>query len=204
MLLGLFLDSFHSSINLFQDSLDGWGSGSNLSINNSLDFVQKVHDVVFDLSRFNLSLDLVEDIFQILSSFHDFHDGKVFLGFQFVGKVSKVLANRRDEVLNGTLKSGFEDIIEEIIKDVVTGNVVFELCNLGHDGLEKINQNTPASFDMLLGLFLDSFHSSINLFQDSLMAGVAAAILASTTALILSKKSMMLSLTSPDSILALT
>merc|ERR1711893_162674 len=144
MSLSLFNDILDSSINLFQDSLDSWGSGSNLSLN------------------------LIEDVLQVLSSFHDVHDGKVFLGFQLVGKISKVLANGRDEVLNGMLKSGFEDIIKEIIKDVVAGNIVFELCNLGHDGLEKINQNTPASFDMLLGLFLDSFHSSINLFQDSL------------------------------------
>merc|ERR1719383_109616 len=171
MMLGLFFDEFHSSINLFQDSLDSRGSSSNLSINNSLDFVQKVHDIILNFSRFNLGLDLVKNVLQILSSFHDVNDGKVFLGLELVSQVSKVLANGGDEVLNGMLEGGFEDIIEEIIEDVVAGNVVLKLTDLGHDGLKKVNQKTLSSFNMSLGLFFDEFHSSINFFQDSLDGG---------------------------------
>merc|ERR1712135_101796 len=148
-MLGLFFDEFHSSINLFQDSLDSRGSSSNLSINNSLDFVQKVHDIILNFSRFNLGLDLVKNVLQILSSFHDVNDGKVFLGLELVSKVSKMLANGGNKVLNGMLDGRFKDIIEEIIEDVVAGNVVLELTNLGNDGLKKVSQkalpdSTPA------------------------------------------------------------
>merc|ERR1712198_758690 len=51
MSLGLFNDHLDSSINLLQDSLD---------------IVQEVEDVVFNLSGFNLGFDLVEDVFQVL------------------------------------------------------------------------------------------------------------------------------------------
>merc|ERR1719383_319833 len=168
MSLGLFDDILHSSINFLQDSFDGWGSSSNLSINNGLDFFQEIHDVVLDFSRFNLGLDLVKNVLQILGSFHDVNNGEVFLGLELVSQVSKVLADGGDEVLNGMLEGGFEDMVEEIIEDVVAGNVVLELTNLGHDGLKKVDQKTLSSFDMMLGLFFDEFHSSINLFQDSL------------------------------------
>merc|ERR1712198_769057 len=133
MSLGLFNDILDSSINLLQDSLDGRGGLGNLSINNSLDFVQEVEDVVFNLSRFNLGFDLVEDVFQVLDSFHDVSDGDVFLGLELVSKVTKMLANGGDEVLDGMLEGGLEDIIEEIIKDVVASNVVLELSNFCHD-----------------------------------------------------------------------
>merc|ERR1712131_245453 len=108
MSLGLFDDILHSSINLLQDSFDGWGSSSNLSINYGLDFFQEIHDVVLDFSRFNLGLDLVEDVLQILGSFHDFNNGDVFLGLELVSQVSEVLANGGDEVLNGMLEGRFE------------------------------------------------------------------------------------------------
>jgi len=55
-----------------------------------------------------------------------------------------------------------------------------------------------------LALAMISLTAASTFSKIALTAGVAAAILASTTALIFSKKSMMLSLTSPDSILALT
>merc|ERR1719443_34893 len=167
MSLGLFDDILHSSIDLLQDSFDGWGSSSNLSINNGIDFFQEIHDVVLDFARFNLGLDLVKDVLQILGSFHDVNNGEVFLGLELVCQVSKVLANGGNEVLNGMLEGGFENIVEEIIKDVVAGNVVLELTNLGNDGIKKVNQKTLSSFDMMLGFFDDILHSSINLLQDS-------------------------------------
>merc|ERR1712042_269252 len=59
--------------------------------------------------------------------------------------------------------------------------------------------STPA-----LALAMIAWTAASTFSKIALTAGVAAAILASTAALILFKKSMMLSLTSPDSILALT
>merc|ERR1719334_888684 len=59
--------------------------------------------------------------------------------------------------------------------------------------------STPA-----LALAMIAWMAASTFSKIALTAGVAAAILASTAALILFKKSMMLSLTSPDSILALT
>merc|ERR1719259_983931 len=123
-------------------------------------------NIVLELS--NLGNDLVKDVLQILGSFHDVNNGEVFLGLELVCQVSKMFANGGDEVLNGMLEGGFQDIVEEIIEDVVAGNVVLELTNLSHDGLKKVDQKTLSSFDMMLGLFFDEFHSSINLFQDSL------------------------------------
>merc|ERR1712200_69009 len=84
MSLGSLNNFLDSSINLFQNSLDSWSCISNLSFNYSLDLVQEISDIIFDLSRLNLGFVLVEDIFQILSSFHDVSDRDVFLGFQFV------------------------------------------------------------------------------------------------------------------------
>jgi len=157
-----------SSINLFQDSLDSRGGSSNLSINSCLDFVQEINDVILNFSRFNLGFDLGKDVFQVLDSFHDFNQTDVFLGFEFVGKISKVFTNGGDEVFNGMLKGRFEDIIEKIIKDVVSSKVVLELTNFGNDGFKQVNQKTFARFNSSLGFGNDSLDSSINLFQDSL------------------------------------
>merc|ERR1712121_369323 len=122
-------DSLDSSINLFQDSFDSRSGSSNLSIYSCFDFVQEINDVVLNFSRFNLSFDLGKDVFQILDSFHDFNQRDIFFGFELVSKISKVFTNGGDEVFNGMLKGRFEDIIEKIIKDVVSGKVVFELTN---------------------------------------------------------------------------
>merc|ERR1719423_238800 len=146
--LSLFNDILHSSINLFQDSLDSWGSGSNLSINNSLD--------------------LFKDILQVLSSFHDVSDGKVFLGFELVSKVSKVLANGRDKVLNSMLKSRFEDIIEEIIKDAVTGDL---MLNLGQDLLQKLIKESLTMFNASFNISNHFINGLLDLFKDSLDNG---------------------------------
>merc|ERR1712168_137546 len=73
-----------------------------------------------------------------------------------------------DEVFNGMLKGRFEDIIEKVIKDVVSSKVVLELTNFGNDGFKQVNQKTFARFNSSLGLGNDSSDSSINLFQDSL------------------------------------
>merc|ERR1712042_3679 len=66
------------------------------------------------------------------------------------------------------LEGGFEDIIEQVFKDVVTSNVVLELSNLSNDGFKQVNQKTFARFYSSLSLGNDSLDSSINLFQDSL------------------------------------
>merc|ERR550534_939062 len=168
MSLGLFNDNLHSSINLLQDGLDSRGGSSNLSFNNSLDFVQEVNDIILNFSRFNLGFDLVENVLQLLGSFHDISDRKVFSRLQLVSKISKMFANGGDEVLNSMLQGRLEDIIQKVIKDVVTGNVVFQLRDLGNDGLQKISQKSFARFNMSLGLFNDNFDSSINLLQDGL------------------------------------
>merc|ERR1719348_1983124 len=62
----------------------------------------------------------------------------------------------------------FEDIIEKIIKDVVSSKVVLELTNFGNDGFKQVYQKTLARFNSSLGFGNDSLDSSINLFQDSL------------------------------------
>merc|ERR1719210_2935830 len=54
MSLGLLNDILDSCINLLQDRLDSRGGLGNFSFNNGLDFVQKVENVVFHLSRLNL------------------------------------------------------------------------------------------------------------------------------------------------------
>merc|ERR1712042_202263 len=132
--LGFGNDSLDSSIYLFQDSLDSRGSSSNLSINSCLDFVQEINDVILNFSRFNLGFNLSKDVFQVLDSFHDFNQGDVFLGFELVSKICKVFTNGGDEVFNGMLNGRFEDIIEKIIKDVVSSKVVLKLTNFGNDG----------------------------------------------------------------------
>merc|ERR1719334_1421318 len=154
--------------NFRQDSLDGRGSLGNLSINNSLDFVQEVEDVVFNLSRLNLGFDLVEDVFQVLGSFHDVSDGDVFLGFELVSKISKMLANGGDKVLNSMLDGRLQNIIQKIIKNVVASNTVLELSNLGNDGFQKLNKETFSRCNTSLGLLNNILDSSINLLQDSL------------------------------------
>jgi len=168
MSLGFLNNILDSSINLFQNSLDSWSCISNLSFNNSLDLVQKINDVIFDFSRLNLGFDLVEDIFQILSSFHDVSDRDVFLGFQFVSKVSKMFSNGGNKVLNGMLQGWFQNIIQKIIKDVVSSNVILKLSNLGNDSLQEVNQKSLSRFNMSLGFLNNILDSSINLFQNSL------------------------------------
>merc|ERR1712121_569355 len=161
-------DSLDSSINLFQDSFNSRGGSSNLSIYSCLDFVQEINDVILNFSRFNLGFDLGKDVFQVLDSFHDFNQRDVFLGFELVSKISKVFTNGGDEVFNGMLDGRFEDIIEKIIKDVVSSKVVLELTNFGNDGFKQVNQKTLARFNSSLSFGNDSLDSSINLFQDSL------------------------------------
>merc|ERR1719282_1551803 len=133
-------DGLDSSINLFQDSLDSRGGSSNLGINSGLDFVQEINDVILNFSRFNLGLDLGKDVFQILDSLHNLSNVDVFLGFELVSKISKMFTNGGDEVFNGMLKGRFEDIIEKIIKDVVSSKVILELTNFGNDGFKQVNQ----------------------------------------------------------------
>merc|ERR1719167_690185 len=166
--LGFGNDSLDSSVNLFQDSLDSRGGSSNLSIDSGLDFVQKINDVILNFSRFNLGFDLGKDVFQVLDSFHDFSQRDVFLRLELVSKISKMFTNGGDEVFNGMLKGRFEDIIEKVIKDVVSSKVVLELTNFGNDGFKQVNQKTFARFNSSLGLGNDSLDSSINLLQDSL------------------------------------
>merc|ERR1712042_193587 len=159
---------FDSSLSFGNDSFDSRSGSSNLSIYSGFDFVQEINDIILNFSRFNLGLDLSKDVFQILDSFHDFNQRDVFLGFELVSKISKVFTNGGDEVFNGMLEGGFEDIIEQVFKDVVTSNVVLELSNPSNDGFKQVNQKTFARFDSSLSLGNDSLDSSINLFQDSL------------------------------------
>merc|ERR1712042_393135 len=149
-------------------SLGSRGGSSNLSINSGLDFVQEINDIILNFSRFNLGFDLGKDVFQVLDSFHDFSQRDVFLRLELVSKISKMFTNGGDEVFNGMLKGRFEDIIEKVIKDVVSSKVVLELTNFGNDGFKQVNQKTFARFNSSLGLGNDSLDSSINLFQDSL------------------------------------
>merc|ERR1719167_1389809 len=166
--LGFGNDSLDSSINLFQDSLDSRGGSSNLGINSGLDFVQEINDVILNFSRFNLGLDLGKDVFQILDSLHNLSNADVFLGFELVSKISKVFTNGGDEVFDGMLKGRFEDIIEKVIKDVISSKVVLELTNFGNDGFKQVSQKTFAGFNSSLSFGNDSLDGSINLLQDSL------------------------------------
>merc|ERR1719348_1039026 len=109
--LGFGNDSLDSSINLFQDSLDSRGGSSNLSINSCFDLVQEINDVILHFARFNL-------------------------GFDLVGKISKVFTDGGDQVFNGMLKGRLKDIIEKIVKDIVSSEVVLELTNFGDDGFK--------------------------------------------------------------------
>merc|ERR1712243_386380 len=133
-----------------------------------LDFVQEINDIILNFSRFNLGFNLGKDVFQVLDSFHDFSQRDVFLRLELVSKISKMFTNGGDEVFNSMLKGRFEDIIEKVIKDVVSSKVVLELTNFGNDGFKQVNQKTFARFNSSLGLGNDSLDSSINLFQDSL------------------------------------
>jgi len=74
-------DILDSSINFLQNCLDSWGGGGNFSFNGSLDFFQKVDNVIFDFSGYDLFFDLVKNVFQSLSSLHDIKDGDVFFRF---------------------------------------------------------------------------------------------------------------------------
>merc|ERR1712015_366479 len=164
MSIGSCNNSLYCSINLLQDGLDSRGSSSNLSFNSSLNLVQKVIDVVLDFSRLNLSFHLGKDVFQISSSFHDFSNADKFFGFQFVSKITKVFGNSGDKVLNGVFDSRFKDIIQKIIKDIITSNVVLQLGNLGNDSFQKVSQMPFSRFNTSLSLGNNLLDSSINLF----------------------------------------
>jgi len=164
MSIGSCNNSLYCSINLLQDGLDSRGGSSNLSFNSSLNLVQEVIDVVLDFSRLNLGFHLGKDVFQISSSFHDFSNADKFFGFQFVSKITKVFGNSGDKVLNGVFDCRFKDIIQKIVKDIVTSNVVFELGNLGNDSFQKISQKTFSRFNTSLSLGNNLLDSSINLF----------------------------------------
>merc|ERR1719374_156515 len=171
MSLSLLNDILDSCINLLQNRLDSRGGLGNFSFNNSLDFVQEVKNVVFDFSRFNLGFDLVEDIFQVLGSFHDVSEGDVFLGLELVSKVSKMFANGGDKVLNSMLEGGLQNIIQKIVKNIVTSNVVLELSNLSNDGFQKINKEAFSRFNTILSFLDDILYSGINFLQDGLDSG---------------------------------
>merc|ERR1719193_398964 len=161
------LSRFNMSLGSLNNFLD---SSINL-FHNSLNLVQKISDIIFDFSRLNLGFDLVEDIFQILSSFHNVSDRDVLLWFELVGKITKMFSNSGNKVLNSMFDCGFQDIIQEIIKDIVTSNTVFQLSQFGQDLLKKLNKKTFTRFDagLNIGLHLCGyiFNSSLDLFQSS-------------------------------------
>merc|ERR1712243_394911 len=198
--LSLGNDSLDSSINLFQDSLDSRGGSSNLSINSGLDFVQEINDIILNFSRFNLGFNLGKDVFQVLDSFHDFSQRDVFLRLELVSKISKMFTNGGDEVFNGMLKGRFEKVIKDVVPVRLSlSSPILAMMVSSKSTKRPLPDSTPA-----LALAMIAWTAASTFSKIALTAGVAAAILASTAALILFKKSMILSLTSPDIILALT
>jgi len=155
-------DILDSSINFLQNCLDNWGGSGNFSFNGSLDFFQKVDNVILDFSRCDLVLDLVENVFQGLSGFHDIHDRDVFFRLQFVGEIFKMFGNGGDEVFDGVLDGWFEDIIEKVIKDIVASKVVFEFTYFGNDGCQEVCQKTFSRFNMSFCFGNNSLDSGIN------------------------------------------
>merc|ERR1712042_379192 len=166
--LGFLNNILNSLINLSQNSLDSRGSGFNFGLNNSLDFFQEVKNIVLNFTRFNLSFNLLKDVLQSSSSFHDIHNGNVFLGFQLICKVSKVFGNGRDKVLNGMLHGWFQHIIQKVIKDIVASNTILQLSNFSNDGLKKFDQETFSRFNTSLSFGNNILNSLINLSQNSL------------------------------------
>merc|ERR1712136_62811 len=122
--------------NLLQDSCNNRPGSNNLSLNKGTQLLQKLNHVVLDLSRFDLGLDHIKNVLQSLSSLHDISDRNILcLSNKLIGKISKMLANGRNKILNGILQSRLQDIIKEIIKNAVTSNAVLEFSNPGNNSV---------------------------------------------------------------------
>merc|ERR550534_173995 len=70
------LTLFNTSFSLGFDFLNSRLGSFNSGINGSLQFVKKVNNIVLDLTRFNLSLDFIENILDMLGNFHDVSNGQ--------------------------------------------------------------------------------------------------------------------------------
>merc|ERR1719414_930984 len=182
----------NGSINLLQSSFDNGLGKLNFGINNSLQFFEEVHDVSLHFTRFNLGLKLVENVLDVLSNLHNIRNGHVFSRLQLVSKISKMLTNGRDQVFNGMLQSGFENIIKEVIKDAISGQLILQFTKFGHDLLQKLNEqsltfsNTSFSLGLSLGnQFIDGF---IDLFKGSLDNSISFSNLAINNSLHFVKK----------------
>merc|ERR1712142_1421003 len=126
------------------------------------DLVQEINDVIFNFSRFNFSFHLVEDVFQSANSLHDLSEANVFLRLEFVCKISKMLTNGRDEFLNGMFDGRLKNIIEKVIKNVVTSNTIFQFSQFGHDFFQKLNKKTFSSFNASLSISFSLGNQFIN------------------------------------------
>merc|ERR1719234_1280179 len=162
----------NSSLNLNQCFLNNRSGVNNFGINNFLQMFEEVNDTSFYLSRLNLGFEFIEDIFNVLGNFHDVRDGHVFSRLQFVSKITKMLGNSRNEVINGIFQSRFQNIGKEIIKNVVSSQFILEFSQFGHDLFQKFNKKALSlfntSFSIGLGLSHQFINSSLNLFQSSL------------------------------------
>merc|ERR1719259_842267 len=118
--LSLFNSSFNVSLSLGNHFINSSIHLFKSILNNSLKVVQEVHNVSLHFARGNLGFELIENIFDVLSNLHDISDGHVFSRLQLVNKVSKMLTDGGDQVFNGMLQSRFENIMEQIIKDVIS------------------------------------------------------------------------------------
>jgi len=162
-------DVLNGSLDFFKCSFDNWLGSFNFGIHNSLQFVEEIDNIILDFSRFNLSLELIENVFDVLSNLHDISNGQIFnifTGDKFANEISQVLLDGGDQILNGLAKGRLQDIIEEVIKDVESRDLVSDLSKFLHDLLPKISKNTFSSFDTCSSTGFDFLNSSFNLFKE--------------------------------------
>merc|ERR1712200_386793 len=70
----------NSRLNLFKGSLDNRCGSSNLSFNNSFQFLQEVLGIGSNFTRDDLLFQLIKDLFNMLGNIHDISDGHIFSG----------------------------------------------------------------------------------------------------------------------------
>merc|ERR1719414_1904117 len=169
----------NGSLDLNKSKLDDGFSNSHLGINNSLQFVEEVHNVCLHLTRFNLSLEFIENILEVLSNLHDIrnsHEFNIFARDKFSNEISQVLLDGRDQVFDGLAKSRLQDIIQQVIKNAESSDLVLQFSQFSHDLLQELNQkalsllNSGINVSLSLGNHL--LNGSINLLQSSFDNGL--------------------------------
>merc|ERR1712042_290383 len=164
----------NGGLNFLKGSFYNRLSFSNLCFNCCFDFIQKVNNVSFDLSRFNLGLDIFENVLDFLDNIMDVADGQVFRWFKLISKISKMLTNGWDKIFNGMFQCWFKNIIQKIIKNVVSSKVVFQLSQFSHDLLQKLGEKTLTLFNTSLSLGFDILNSSLDLLKGGFDNGLGS------------------------------